>query len=159
MWPRDLGIYNCELKNPPHSFTKVPSLVCFTIATENRLRQCPSVFTHVLSVRALWLFSSVSLFLYHTPKSPEVEISGFSGDSVVSCDFFSGGCLMGGCFAENRHVVFSWKLSVKEHMTFPWSGLLRELVMSRKTIKITPQTARGGLDSPCNAWLVFTDLC
>lgn len=42
---------------------------------------------------------------------------------------------MRGCFAENRHVVFSWKLSVKEHMTFRWSGLLRELVMSRKTIK------------------------
>lgn len=58
---------------------------------------------------------------------------------------------MRGCFAENRHVVFSWKLSVKEHMTFRWSGLVRELVMSRKTIKITPQTVREGLDSPCNA--------
>jgi hypothetical protein len=35
-------------------------------------------------------------------KFDEVEISGFFGDSVVSCDVFSGNCLMKGCLAENR---------------------------------------------------------
>ena len=37
-----------------------------------------------------------------------MEISGFVGDSVVSC-FFSGSCPIGGCFAEadtQRECVF-----------------------------------------------------
>ena len=50
----------------------------------------------------------------------EVDISGFFGYSVVSCDafletlFFMRGCFcwsrhMGGCFAKNRHMVFFWR--------------------------------------------------
>jgi hypothetical protein len=53
-----------------------------------------------------------------------VQISDFSGDSIVSCDFFfSGDCLMRGCillkqtcvrmFVENSHMVFFWKLPGK----------------------------------------------
>jgi len=45
--------------------------------------------------------STVSLHLVY-----EVEISGFFEDSVVSCDPFLE-TLMRGCFAKNRHVVFS----------------------------------------------------
>jgi len=43
----------------------------------------------------------------HLNEELEVEISGFLGDVVLS--YFSGNCLMRGCFAEKRHVVFFWK--------------------------------------------------
>lgn len=40
-----------------------------------------------------------------------MRISGFVGDSNVSCDAFSGNCVMRECFAENRDVVFFRKLT------------------------------------------------
>ena len=43
----------------------------------------------------------------------EVEISYFFGDSVVSCDVFLETILWEGVFAENRCVVFFWKLPWK----------------------------------------------
>ena len=49
----------------------------------------------------------------------EVEIADSFGDSVVSCDAFLG-TLTRGCFAENRHVVFFWKLPRKR----TWNALL-----------------------------------
>lgn len=44
----------------------------------------------------------------------KVEISGFFGDLVVSCDAFLKTCVMRKCFAENRHIVFFWKLPGKK---------------------------------------------
>lgn len=41
----------------------------------------------------------------------KVQISGFLGDQVLLYDFFfSGNCVMRGCFAENRHVIVFWNL-------------------------------------------------
>jgi hypothetical protein len=60
-----------------------------------------------------------------------VEISGFFGDSVVSCDIFLENYHMSGCFAEadtwedtaeSRHMVFLWKLPGKG----AWDVLLEQ---------------------------------
>jgi hypothetical protein len=54
---------------------------------------------------------------------------------------------MGGCFAENRHVVFLWK----GHVMFCWSGHLRGYVMFGKGIKITQQTVVNAMALVCLA--------
>jgi hypothetical protein len=96
-----------------------------------------------------------------------VELSGFFGDLVVSCDVF----IVKGYFAEpdmgedvlvridmSPH-VFSGSCLVRRHMIFCWSRHLRGGMMFRKNINITPQTVRGScIGSPYNASLVFTDL-
>lgn len=54
----------------------------------------------------------------------EVEISDFFGDSVMSRDFFSGHYLMRECFAEDRHVIFLWKLSYERAHDVLLEGML-----------------------------------
>lgn len=72
--------------------------------------------------------------------APEMEISGFFNNSVVSHDVFSGSHLVRegmDCFAENRH--------------------LRGDMMFRKNINRTPQTVRGcsSFAPPGNTSLLF----
>lgn len=64
---------------------------------------------------------------YERPLGSKVEISGFLGDSVVSCDafletvlweMFCGARRMGQCFVENRHEVFSGSCLEKVHVMF-----------------------------------------
>ena len=47
---------------------------------------------------------------------------------------------LGGCFAENRHIVFLWKLSGKEHVMFCWGRCLEGQVTFGKAINIAQQT-------------------
>jgi hypothetical protein len=67
---------------------------------------------------------------------------------------------MRGCFAENRHVGFFWKLSCERQVMFCWNRCLRGYVMFRRNTDITPQGVRGWscISSTCNTLLVFTDL-
>jgi len=76
--------------------------------------------------------------------------------------FFSVKYLMRGCFVENRRMLFFWKLSWKRSCNVLLKQTLeREHVMFTKSINTTPQTMRerSCIGSPCNALMVFTDLC
>ena len=47
---------------------------------------------------------------------------------------------MGGCFAENRRVVFIWKLTGEKTCTALLEGTLGGQVMFGKSVSITQQT-------------------
>jgi hypothetical protein len=80
------------------------------------------------------------------------------------------------CFAENRHMMFFWKLPGKGHVVLCWSGCLGEYVTFGKGMTTTQYTATmpfhfllviiwlcwswssltmlGGISSPCYSFLV-----
>jgi hypothetical protein len=53
---------------------------------------------------------------------------------------------MRGCIAENRYIVFFWKLCGKRERMFCWSGCLRGQVMFGKSTSIAQQTGDGTLE-------------
>ena len=100
----------------------------------------------------------------------EVEMSSFFGDSVVACDVFRKTALWedifcwsrhaGGYFAENRHMVFFWKLPGKRAC-----DVLLEWTLERthvwKGFKYNPTHSSWccGTDLPLTLLLVFFGLC
>ena len=55
---------------------------------------------------------------------------------------FSGNCLMRGCFAENRHVVFFWKLPGSRACNVWLKCTLERSVMFGKSLKYNPTDNR-----------------
>jgi hypothetical protein len=52
----------------------------------------------------------------------------------VSCNVFSGSCLMRGCFAENRHVLFFWKLSSERTCDVSLEHTLERISITQQTV-------------------------
>ena len=88
------------------------------------------------------------------PYLCEVGVSGFNGVCCIMwC--FSGNCLLRGCFAENRHMVFFWKLPGERAF-----DVLLEWILERTHYAWEEYKYNQTVDSAliCNATLYWSSL-
>lgn len=78
---------------------------------------------------------------------------------VIWC--FSGDCLMTGCFAENRHVMFLWKLPGERACDVLLEWMLERTCDVWKWDKYNPTDSGPccGIGPPCHSLLVSVGLC
>jgi len=95
------------------------------------------------------------------PKWGEVEVFGFFGESVMSCNIFLEPLLWEHVLLRTDRLYFTGSCLVKGHVMFCQSGHLREYVMVGKGVSITQTDSvwQCGIGLPCHFLLVFVRLC